>query len=132
MNKRSAGAIADMLDNRWSFTDAKTNATVTPALVADTQSAKEVRHLDFLHLAILNKNTLSFSMTAQVRDASVAGTILWQANMLLQGSTTFQVSPANIHLVATPGKGFVFTTDTVQPSVTAAVNAAGWTDQSQN
>jgi len=132
MSKRSEGHIADQMDNRWQFSDVKTNSTVGPALVADPQSAKEVRHLDFLHFSILNKNTLSFSMTAQVRDASIAGTVLWQTSMLLGGSSTFQVSPAGIHLTATPGKGFSFTTDTVQPSVTAAVNAAGWTDQSNN
>jgi hypothetical protein len=131
MNKRAAGHLADQLDNRWTYTDSKTNATTTPQLAGDTVSSKEVRHLDFFHWAILNKNTLSFTMTGVIRDASVAGTALAQWAMLVGGSQVAQVNPSDIHLVATPGKGFFFTTDTVQPSVTSNVNAGGWTDQSQ-
>lgn len=108
---------------------ATSGALVSSALVGDTNSSKEVRHLDFLYMTLVNKNTLSFTVGAQVRDASVAGTVLWQTgSLLLSGSTSFQVSPAGIHLTATPGKGFFMTTDTAQPSVTATVDAAGWTD----
>jgi hypothetical protein len=131
MSKRSDGHLADQLDNRWSYTDQKTNATTTPELVAATVSAKEVRHLDFFHWSILNKNTLSFTMTGVIRDASVAGTALAQWAMLVGASQVAQVNPSGIELIATPGKGFFFTTDTVQPSVTSNVNAGGWTDQSQ-
>ena len=132
MNKRAAGHMADMLDNRWSATDVKTNATFTTASVGDAQSAKEVRHLDFFHFAILNKNTLHSTMSVQIRDASIAGTVLDQWALIVGGSQVAQVSPAGIHLTATPGKGFFVTTDTVAPSVTASVNMAGWTDQSTN
>lgn len=132
MNKRAAGHVADALDNRWSFTDVKTNATITPAVVGDAQSSSEIRHMDFLNVAILNKNALNHTVSMQVRDVSLAGTVLWQQSHLVGASTTAQVAPAGLHLMATPGKGFVFTMDTVAPSVTAAVNAAGWTDQAND
>jgi len=129
MSKRSEANHADSLDNRWSFTDSKTNATTTPQLIGDSNSSKEVRHLDWFHWSILNKNTLDFTMTGVIRDASAAGTALAQWAMILKGSQMAMVAPANIHLTATPGKGFFFTNDTVHPSVTSNVNAGGWTDQ---
>lgn len=130
MSKNASGLSADELSNRWQASITTAAAAVSSALVGDTQSAKETRHLDFLHVCLQNKNTLHFTMGAQVRDASVAGPVLWQANFYLQGSTTTQVAPAGIHLTATKGKGFFVTTDTVQPSTAAVVNAAGWTDKS--
>jgi hypothetical protein len=130
MSKRTHGLAADELGNRWQNSISTSAALVSSALVGDTQSSKEIRHLDFLNIGLLNKNTLSFTVGAQVRDASVAGPVLWQMNFLLQNSQTVQVAPAGIHLVATPGKGFFMTTDTAQPSVSAVVNAAGWTDDS--
>lgn len=130
MSKKSDGLLADMMDNRWSYSASAVNATTSPTLVDTPKSATDTRHLDFFHWAILNKNTLSFTMTGSIRDASVAGTVLAQWALLLVGSQVAQVAPAGIHLKATPGKGFFFTTDTVQPSVTSSVNAAGWTDQS--
>ncbi len=130
MSKKSDGLLAELMDNRWSYTDSKTNATLTAQMASDPQSSKDTVHLDFFHMAILNKNTLNFTMAAQIRDASVGGTVLAQWPLLLAGSQVAQVAPAGIHLKATQGKGFVVTTDTVQPSVTATVNAAGWVDQS--
>lgn len=131
MSKRADGLIADMLSNRWSFTDLKTNATFT-ASVGDTQSAREQRHMDFFYLSVLNKNTANHTVTASLRDASVAGTVLAQFPFLVGASQVSQVSISDIHHVATQGKGFVVTLDTVAPSVTAAVNAAGWTDASHD
>ena len=130
MSKKSDGLLAELMDNRWSYTDTRTNATLTAQMIGAPQSAKDTVHLDFFHMAILNKNTLSFTMAAQIRDASVAGTVLAQWPLLLVGSQVAQVAPAGINLKATQGKGFFITTDTVQPSVTATVNSAGWTDQS--
>lgn len=132
MSKKSDGLIADMMDNRWSFTATATNATTTPQVVAAPGSAKNHVHMDFFHWMITNKNALTFTMTGVIRDASVAGTALAQYPMVVGASQVAHVNPANIHLVATAGKGFFFTTDTVQPSVTSTVNAGGWTDQSQD
>jgi hypothetical protein len=131
MSKRDEGLTSAELANRWSNTISTGAAAVSSALVGDAQSNKEVRHLDFLDIGLQNKNTLHFTMGAQVRDASAAGTVLWQKYFYLPGSTTVQVSPANIHLTATPGKGFFVTTDTTQPSTAAVVNAAGWTDDTR-
>lgn len=128
MSKRADAHLAEMLDNRWSYTATGTNSTLTPTVVAAPGGAKDVRHLDFFYMTILNKNTLDFTMAAQIRDASAAGTVLAQFPLILDGSTNMQVAPAGIHLMASPGAGLFFTTDTVAPSVTATVNAAGWTD----
>jgi hypothetical protein len=128
MSKKSDGLIADMMGNRWSFTATATNATTTPEVVAAPQSAKEDRHLDFFHWTITSKNTLSFTIAGSIRDASIAGTVLAQWPVIIGASQIAQVAPAGIHLRATSGKGLFFTTDTVQPSVTSTVNAAGWTD----
>lgn len=132
MSKKSDGLVADMLSNRWSFTDLKTNSALTTASVGDTQSAKEQRHMDFFYLSILNNNTANHTVTASLRDASTAGTVLAQFPFLVGASQVAQVSISDIHHVATQGKGFVVTLDTVAPSVTAAVNAAGWTDASHD
>ena len=132
MSKKSDGLLADMLSNRWSYTSTATNATLTPEVVAAPQSAKEQRHMDFFYLSFLSKNTLSFTIAAQVRDASVAGTILAQFPFIIGASQVAQVAMSDIHLVATNGKGFFITTDTAQPSVTATCNAAGWTDSSHD
>jgi hypothetical protein len=128
MSKRSDGLTAESLDNRWSFTDVKTNSALTTASVGDTQSTREMRHLDFLSIAILNKSTPSHTVSAAVRDASAAGTVLAQWALIIGSSQVAHVNPAGIHLTATQGKGLFVTLDTVAPSVTAAVNAAGWTD----
>lgn len=132
MSKRSESMQADELENRWYVSASTTNATIVPAVSPTLLNTRAVRHLDFLHLAILNKNTLHTTASAQVRDASVGGTVLFQLSMLVGGSTTAQVNPAGIHLMATPGKEFFYTTDTVAPSVTVSVSAGGWTDESSS
>ena len=130
MSKKSEGLEANQLDDRWYVTDVRTNATfaltVSPALV----NSRDIRHLDFFHLAILNKNTLHTTVAAQIRDASIAGTVLAQWSLLVGGSSVAQVNPAGIHLVATAGKDFVATLDTVAPSVSASVSYGGWTNNS--
>lgn len=132
MSKKSDALLADMMDTRWSYTSTATNATNTAQVTPTPSSAHDKHHLDFFHWAILNKNTLSFTMAGQIRDASVAGTVLAQWSMLLVGSQVAQVAPAGIQLTASKGKSLFFTTDTVQPSVTSTVNAAGWTDISND
>lgn len=130
MSKKSDGLLADERAERWSFTDLKTNSAFTTNFIGDTQSAKDTRHLDFLQVLVLNKTAIHHTVTASLRDASSGGTVLAQFPLLVGASQTAQVSPADIHVTATQGKGFYVTVDTVAPSVTAAVNAAGWTDQS--
>ena len=131
MSKRSEGLQAEQLDNRWMYTSSQTNATLTAQVVGTPNSSKETRHMDAFFFSVLNKNSVQATITAFVRDVSVAGTILAQFPVLAGASSTFAVSMSDIHLIATPGQGFFVTTDTVQPSVTATVNAAGWTDSSQ-
>jgi hypothetical protein len=130
MSKKSEALVADMLDNRWSFTATATNATTTPEIKAAPGGAKDSVHLDHFHWLITNENALTFTMHGIIRDASLTGTVLAQFPMVVGASQVAQVNSSGIHLMATPGKGFFFTTDTVQPSVTSTVNAAGWTDQS--
>jgi len=132
MSKKSDGLIADMLGHRWSYTSTATNATNTAQVTPTPLSSRDKQHMDFFNWTILNKNTASFTMAGQIRDVSVAGTVLAQWSMILPGSQVAQVAPAGIHLQATGGKALFFTTDTVQPSVTSTVNAAGWTDQSSD
>ena len=132
MSKRSDGLLADMLSNRWSYTSSGTNATLTAAVGAVPQSAKEQVHMDFFYLSILNKNTANHTVTATVRDISVAGSALASFPFLVGASQVAQVSISDIHLVATNGKVFAITLDTVAPSVTATCNAAGWSDSSHD
>ena len=131
MSKRSEGLQADQLDNRWMYTSSATNATLTAQVVGAPNSSKETRHMDAFYFSVLNKNTANVTMTASVRDVSVAGTVIAQFPFLVGASQVAQVSMSDIHLIATPGAGLFVTTDTVQPSVTATCNAAGWTDESQ-
>jgi hypothetical protein len=132
MSKKSEALVADMLDNRWSYTSTATNATNTPEVKAAPGGAKDMVHLDSFHWLITNENALTFTIAGVIRDASLAGTVLAQYPMVVGASQVAQVNPSGMHLLATQGRGFFFTTDTVQPSVTSTVNAAGWTDQSTN
>ena len=129
MSRKADSLLADMLDNRWSYSDTKTNATLTAAIVAAPGGSKDCRHMDFFYLSVLNKNTLNTTMTVSVRDISIAGTVLAVFPFLVGASQVAQVSISDIHLMATPGAGIFVTTDTVAPSVTATCNASGWTDQ---
>jgi hypothetical protein len=131
MSKRADGLMADYLDNRWSVTDLETNVTVV-ANVAAPQSAKSTVILDAISWAIANFNATGCTITASVRDVSPAGTVLAQWRLFVPASSTAHVNPANLKLKATRGAGMSFTTDTVQGSVTASVNATGWVDQSSN
>ena len=132
MSKRFFNLFCNEFDARWQYTDSKTNATLIAQMSPTARNGKEIHHLDGFNLTIRNLNTLDLTMTAHVRDASVAGTILAQWPLVLKGSQVAQVSPAGLHLVATKGAAFFVTTDTVQPSVTAAVNACGWVDEGES
>jgi hypothetical protein len=131
MSKRADGLIADELDNRWMVTEMETNVTVI-ASVAAPQSAKSTNYLDSISWTIANMNALGCTITASVRDVSLAGTVLAQWRLFVPGSTTAQVNPANIVLKATRGAAMHFVTDTVVGSVTASLNACGWIDASTN
>lgn len=128
MSKKSDALLAEMLGNRWSFTASATNATTTPEVVGAPGGAQDTRYLDFFDWTITSKNTLTFTIAGSIRDASLAGTVLAQWPIIIGASQVARVNPSGIRLNATRGKGFYFTTDTVQPSVTSTVNAAGWTD----
>ena len=132
MSKRFFNLFCNEFDARWQYTDNKTNATLVAQMSPNARNAKEIHHLDGFNLTIRNLNTLDFTMTAQIRDASLAGTVLAQWPLVLKGSQVAQVSPAGLHLIATKGAPFFITTDTVQPSVTAAVNACGWIDEGES
>ena len=131
MANRAQGLFGDYLDNRWTYTDSQVNATIAPTMVAAPQSSKEQRHLDYLSIVVLNKSAAASTVTVSVRDASVAGTVIAQYPLLPAAAGNLHLNPANIHLLATVGKGIFATQDTVVTSVVVAVNAGGWTDQSE-
>ena len=132
MSKRFFNLFANEFDNRWQYTSTATNATNTAQVSPNVRNAVEVHHMDGFQWVVKSLNTLDFTVAAQVRDASVGGTVLAQWPLILKGSAVAQVSPAGLHLVATKGKPFFFTTDTVQPSVTSTVNACGWIDEGES
>lgn len=133
MSRKSDGVLADWLDNRWAYSTTSTNATPTADLTTGyNYGGKDEIHLDFLHIVILNKNSTQNTLTASVRDSSVAGTVLWSAPLMIGATTVTQVNPSGIALKAQDGKSLFVTLDTVAASVTVAVNAAGWIDQSTN
>lgn len=130
--KRFFQLFMDQQANRWSYTSTATNATNTAQVSPNVKNAVEIHHMDFFQWVVKNLNTLDFTVAAQVRDASATGTVLAQWPMVLKGSQVAQVSASDVHQIATKGKSFFFTTDTVQPSVTSTVNAAGWIDTGQS
>jgi len=132
MSKRFFNLFCNEFDARWSYTSTATNATNTAQVSPNVKNAVEVHHLDFFQWLVKNMNTLDFTVAAQVRDASAGGTVLAQWPMILKGSQVANVSPSGLHLLATKGKALFFTTDTVQPSVTSTVNAAGWIDEGES
>ena len=132
MSKRFFNLFANEFDNRWSYTSTATNSTNTAQVSPNARNGVEIHHMDFFQWVVKNMNTLDFTMSAQVRDASAGGTVLAQWPLVLKGSQVANVSPSGLHLLATKGKPLFFTTDTVQPSVTSTVNAAGWVDEGES
>ncbi len=132
MSKRADGLIADYLDNRWSVTDKQTNVTIAANVSPNPVSNHVSVVLDAIHWTIANMNALGCTMTAEVRDVSIAGTVLAQWALFVPGSTTAQVSPTNLKILGTKGKSIFFRTDTVVASVTASVVASGWFDGSSD
>lgn len=136
MSKKSDGLWANFLDDRWSVTQLVNGATIT-ASVSAPQSAKSAHVLDALSMVVTNYNATGHTVTAQVREvttgATVAnGAILAQWKLFVPASTSAQVNPANLNLYANKGLGIHFTSDTVLASVSASVNATGWTDNSSD
>jgi len=128
MSKRSDSLLADFFSNKWSATNAPaagaTIVAATPTPVSNTH-----RHiLETLSYSITNMNAGSgHTVTIQVREASVSGTVLWSRTHLVNGSTTVNVDAAP-NLAAQRGKTLHFMNNTVLASVVATLNAAGWTD----
>lgn len=131
MSKKSDGLWANYLDDRWNVTQVVNGATIT-ASVSAPQSAKSAHVLDALSVAVTNFNAAAHTVTIAVRDASAAGTILAQWKLFVAGAGSTQLNPANLNIYGGKGNALHFTNDTVLASVSASVNASGWTDNSSD
>ena len=126
MSKNSEGLIADFLDDRWTHTNAAAmGATVNGGTSAPT-NAKFEMILDTFSYSIRNQATGAHTCTMQIRDASVAGTVLHSWDEFPAAASSAVRHFEGLKLIATAGKGFHFTMDSIIASVRATVNATGW------
>ena len=132
MSKRSDGLLADLLGQRWQATHSPAAAaTIVLASPTPTDGHTTI-HLDHLSFSIKNMAAATHTVTTAIRDASIAGTVLWSMDHLVTNATSKEVTISNMHVEATKGKPLVITQDTVLASVKATVNIAGWSEQHQD
>lgn len=129
MSKRSDLLVACMLGNRWRLTTGSTVAAIVSAVSPTAPDAQSRPHLETLWYSIRNfvgAGAANTTVQMQIRNASVAGTVLASVDHLVGFSTTTNVAIANMQLAGKRGSKFYITTDTAVASVAATINACGW------
>jgi hypothetical protein len=128
MSKRSDGLLAEMLGNRWSVNIAPAAAATVVGSVAAPNSARSRHHLEHMSISIKSNAAATHTVTTSVREASIAGTVVWSMDTLVGAATSKEIILDSMGLMFAEGKSIHFTQDTVLAGVKATVNAAGWTD----
>jgi hypothetical protein len=130
MSKKADGLIANMLSQRWQDTTTVANATVSAKSPASPTSQSR-QYIDTLVYSIRNfvgSGGAQATVAVQIRHASVQGTVIASFANLIAASTAPMVSLTGLNYQSKRGGQLFVTTDTFVASLTAAVNAAGWTE----
>lgn len=125
----ASNVLNSMLKNKWSASTTAANVTATASVGSPGTQSRHV--LETLVYSIYNKGVstgLQFTLQAQVRHASVAGTLIFALDHNVPSSTVHNVQLAGLGIPGKRGSGLVAFFNTVIGSVTASMNIAGWTD----
>lgn len=124
MAQRADGLIIESLGNGWTNCTTGANVTVTCGTSA---AAKERIHLTQLGWSFKNLTGAAATVALQVRDASVAGTLLAQWQIMVPNATTLQDS-FFVNIQGLRGNPLYIATDTVVANLTQSLSTAGWRD----
>jgi hypothetical protein len=130
MSNKADGLIANMISQRWQDTTTVANATVS-AKSPPSPSGQSRQYIDTLIYSLRNfvgSGGSQSTVAVQIRHASVQGTLVASLGNLIPASTTAQVALTGLNYQSKRGGQLFVTTDTFVASLTAAVNAAGWTE----
>ena len=130
MSKRSDLLDACFFGNRWSANTTAAGSTVAPQSPSVVGLPAQTRpHLEMLCYSFINltgAGAAIATVTAQVRNASVAGTVLWSQQHLIAPSTSANVQIVCMGLPGKRGSAMVATANTVVASLSASFSIAGW------
>jgi hypothetical protein len=131
MSRRSDLLDACFFGNRWSANTTAAGTTVAPqspagAGIIQSQSRPHMEMLCYSFINETGAGAANITVTAQVRNASVAGTVLWSQQHLIAPSTSANVQIVCMGLPGKRGFPIVATTNTVVASLSASISIAGW------
>ena len=116
--------IIDSLGNGWTDSTAGANVTLTPGV---TPAIKGRAHLTQLGWSMKNLTASNATTVMTVRDASIAGTILGQWEIIVAAGVTGH-DCWNPNIQGLRGNRLLGTFSTVQASVNYSLSLAGWID----
>lgn len=129
MGKRSDLLDACFFGNRWAATHQPAAGTTVVVQSPVATDATSRHHLELLTYSIKNMvgaGAAIATVTATVRNASIAGTVLWSTDHLVAPSTSANVQIACMGFPGKRGSRFFISMSTVVASVIQSMSAAGW------
>lgn len=125
MSKRSDLLVACLLGNRWQASNVTAGASCAAA--SPIAGVNSRIHLETILLTVRNLGGAALhTISAEVR-GSLGNTVLWHAEMLVPSTTQAQISQSNLAFAAPKkGTGVIVAFNTAASSVSYAINAAGW------
>jgi hypothetical protein len=116
--------------DRWSATHAPAaGATVIAASPTPVGQARQ--NCEFIWYSIFNQGVgtgIGFTVTVQIRSASIAGTVLASVDHYVASTTAVQVSTGGMGIPGKRGQAIIATMSTVIASLSQKVSIAGWTE----
>ena len=131
MSQREDELLIASLSNRWSTRSAPAAGTTATASVA-IESPKARQNVTSLSYSIKNLTAAAVTVTAQISDSSISGTVLADWDFIVATGAVVQGTFANLDIPGLRGNPLVFSMAPPASSVSQKISAAGWTDQMVN
>jgi len=131
MSKRDDELMIASLTNRWSTRSAPAAGTTAVTNVA-IEGPKARQSVTSLSYSIKNTTAAAVTVTAQVSDASIGGSVLVDWDFIVATGAAVEGTFANLDLPGLRGSPLVFSMTAPASSVVQKIAAAGWTDQMVN
>ena len=128
MANRDEAAVIDFLGNCWNSTFSIGNTATASVSASVTPAIKGRAHLTQLGWSVKNlSGSNSVTAVLEVRDASVAGTLLASWEIIVAAGTTQQDCYV-LNIQGLRGKSLNMAFDVVRANLYTKVSAAGWID----
>lgn len=129
MAKKADELIIDSLSNNWQQNHAPSAGSTCTASVQPSMAGSHERlHLTQLGWSVYNKGA-TYTVSLNVRDASINGSVLATWNMVIAAGASLQDSWA-VNLIGLKGNAINVDFGLPASSVTQTVSIAGWRNQS--